>query len=99
MVDEKDNEVPGGSGIIVESVDFDELLELERAVKNTEEQLNRIAGMVYRLAKDQETFYSHERNLAAQIEAKRKDLIKRYKIDEKRQWKIDINTRDIVYTS
>lgn len=83
--------------IFIEEVDFNELLELERSVKQTEEQFNRIAGNIERLKKDLDVYFNHERTLNTQIDGKRKELIKRYKLNEARQWRIDINTRKVVY--
>lgn len=83
--------------VIIDEVDFNELLEFERAIRNTEAQLEKVSGTIFRLTQDQGTIYAHERSLNAQIEVKRKELNKRYKLDEQRSWKVDLNTRKIVY--
>lgn len=83
--------------IIIAEVDFNELLELEKAVRQTESQHDKIAGNIKRLEKDLDAYYAHEKNLTGQIDAKRKELIKRYKIEEQRTWRIDINNRKVVY--
>jgi hypothetical protein len=88
----------GEPEVVIDEVDFNELLELEKAARTTEEQLNKLAGTIFRLAKDQDAYHAHERTLNGQIDTKRKDLIRRYKVNEKRQWKIDINTRKVVYS-
>ena len=85
--------------IVIDLLDFDELLELEKVTKQTEEQFNRIAGSIKRLEKDLDLYHNQEKTLNNQIDLKRKELIKRYKINEKRQWRIDITTRKIVYQS
>lgn len=83
--------------VVIDEVDFNDLLELERALRGAEDQLNKLSGALFRMAKDQEVLLVHERQLNADIDAKRKDLIKRYKLDDKRQWRVDINTRKVVY--
>ena len=90
---------PTSPEIVIAEVDFNELLELEKATRQTEEQLNKLAGSAYRLQKDLELYHNHERTLNGQIDTKRKELIKRYRIDEQRQWRIDINNRKVVYQS
>lgn len=85
--------------IVIVEVDFNELLELEKATRQTEEQLNKIAGSIYRLNKDMDVYHNHEKTLNEQINVKRKDLIRRYKIDETRQWRIDLSSRKVVYQS
>jgi len=88
---------PWTPAVVIDEVDFNELLELEKAVRQTEDQFNKLAGGIKRMEKDLEVYFAHEKNLNGQMDAKRKDLIKRYKIDEQRQWRIDINNRKIVY--
>lgn len=85
--------------VVIAEVDFNELLEIEKAIRQTEDQFNKLAGNVKRLEKDLEVYYNHEKNLNAQIDTKRRELVKRYKLDEQRQWRIDINTRKVVYQS
>ncbi len=85
--------------VVIDELDFNDLLELEKVARTTEEQLNKISGAMFRLSQDQEVFYNHEKKINAEIDTKRKDLLKRYKLDEQRQWKIDINTRKVVYSS
>ena len=84
--------------ITIADVDFNELLELEQTFKRTEEILNRLAGNIYRLSKDQETCLNKERNLNMQMEIKRKEIIKRYKIDDTKTWQVDTNTKKVIYT-
>jgi hypothetical protein len=84
--------------VVIDEVDFNELLEYEKAARNTEEQLNKLSGSMFRLTKDQELLYNHEKKVNAEIELKRKDLIKRYKLDEQKSWKIDINSRKVIYS-
>jgi hypothetical protein len=86
------------SDVVIDELDFNELLELEKAARATEEQLNKLAGIVYRYSKEQELYYNHEKKLNAEIDTKRKDLLKRYRLDEQRPWKIDINSRKVVYS-
>lgn len=83
--------------IVIAEVDFNDLLELEKATKQTAEQFDKVAGNVERLKRDLEVYGNHERNLNDQINTKRNALIKRYQLDEKRQWRIDFNTRRVVY--
>lgn len=83
--------------IIVDEHDFNELLELEKTVGQTEDQFNKLSGSIKRLEKELDLYYNHEKTLRSQIDLKRKDLVKRYKLDDKRQWKIDINTRKVLY--
>lgn len=85
--------------IVIGEVDFNDLLDLERAARGTEEELNKLAGTIFRLSKNQELYLAKERELNASIDVKRKELVKRYKVSEQRQWKIDINTRKVVYSS
>jgi len=82
---------------VIDEVDFNELLELEKAVKQTADQFNTIAGNIKRLEKDLDLYHNHEKTINGQIDLKRKDLIKRYKIDDQRQWRIDVNSRKVVY--
>lgn len=104
MIKEKEEQVLGNvpilgveQDIVIADVDFNELLELEKAARQTEEQFNKLSGNLKRLEKDLEVYYNHEKNLNSQIETKRKELIKRYKLDEQRQWRIDINTHKVIY--
>ncbi len=90
-------QAPVAPEVVIDEVDFNELLELEQAARTTEEQLNKLSGALFRMSKDQETYLAHERKLNGDIDAKRKDLIKRYKLDDKRQWRIDIKSRKVVY--
>jgi hypothetical protein len=83
--------------IVINEMDFNELLDMERALRQTEEQFNKIAGTIKRLEKDLDVYNNNERALTAQIDSKRKDFVKLYRLDEQRPWKIDINTRKIVY--
>ena len=92
-------QAPPPADIVIAEVDFNELLELEKGVRHTEDQLNKVAGNIFRLKRDLDLFHNHEKTLAAQIDAKRKELIKRYKVDEQRKWQIDLNTRKVVYQS
>src|SRR6478736_4445394 len=87
---------PPQQDVVIAEVDFNELLDLEKGIRQTEEQFNKLAGSVRRLEKDLEVYYNHEKSLNAQIDAKRRELIKRYKLDEQRPWRIDINTRKVV---
>ena len=83
--------------IVIAEVDFNELLELEKAIRQTEEQFNKLSGNLKRLERDLDVYYNHEKSLNTQIDAKRKELIKRYKLEEARPWRIDINSRKVVY--
>ena len=83
--------------VAISDVDFNELLELEKARASTEEQLNKLSGMLYRMEQDQKAYFEHERVLYGKTDALRKDLVRRYKIDETKKWQIDANTRQIVY--
>lgn len=86
------------SDIVIDEVDFNDLLDLEKAARTTEEQLNKLSGAIYRYSKEQDLFYAHEKKLNTEIDNKRKDLVKRYRLDEQKQWKIDINSRKVVYS-
>lgn len=88
---------PVVADIVVADVDFNELLELEKAVKQTADQFDKIAGNIERLKRDLDLFHNHERTINTQIESKRKELVKRYQIDEKRQWRIDFTSHKVVY--
>jgi len=85
--------------IVIGDIDFNELLELERQRNATEDQLNKISGAVFRLQADQKAYHEHEKNLAASLELKRKELVKRYKIDDARKWQIDLKSRVVIYQS
>lgn len=85
--------------IVIGQGDIEELMKLEQEIKSTGDQLDKLSGAITRMTADQQLYVSHERNLAGQMDAKRKDVMKRYKIDEKRNWQIDVNTRKIVYSS
>lgn len=82
---------------VIAEVDFNELLELEKATRQTTEQFDKIAGNIERLKRDLDLYHNHEKTLNNSIEAKRKDIIKRYNVNEQRSWRIDINSRKIVY--
>lgn len=97
MAGEKETFEETTPDIAIDQVDFDELATLEQSIRGAEEQLNRVSGLMYRLSKDQDTLFTHERGLAAQLDSKRKEIVRRYKLDDTRQWKIDVNTRKIVY--
>jgi len=90
-------ETPVEADTVIAEVDFNELLELEKTTRATEDQFNKVAGSIKRMEKELEAYHVHERNLNGQIDAKRKEIIKRYKIDEQRTWRIDINSRKVVY--
>lgn len=90
-------EQPVVEEVVIAEVDFNELLELEKATRQTEEQFNKIAGSIERLKRDLDAYHNHEKSLNEQINVKRKDLVRRNKIDDSRQWRIDINTRKVVY--
>lgn len=90
-------QVPLDPEVVIAEVDFNELLELEKATKQTADQFDKVAGNIERLRRDLEVYGNHERTLNEQINAKRNALIKRYQLDEKRQWRIDFNTRRVVY--
>lgn len=83
--------------IIIDEVDFNEFLEMNRNSEKIIDQLNQLCGTIYRLKKDQESYYVHEKTLNNQIDIKRKELVKRYKLDEQRLWAIDISTHKVVY--
>lgn len=83
--------------IVLEEMDFNESMELQKALENTKIQLDKIAGHIFRLTKEQEVYFNHERNLMVELDNKRKELIKRYKINEKQEWKVDPNTRKVKY--
>jgi hypothetical protein len=95
--EENPKELIEDNNSIMAELDFNELLEFEKTLKSVEEQLNRISGVVYRLTKDQEALYNSEKNIMSNINVKRKELVKRYNLDDKRNWKVDINSRKIVY--
>lgn len=84
--------------IIIDEVDYNELLELEKANKDAATQLNVLSGAIFRMSKDQEICLNNEKNILIQIEAKRKELIKRYKIDDQKKWQIDMKSRMIIYS-
>lgn len=88
----------GEQEIVLAEVDFNELLELEKETQLAQEQLNKLSGAIFRIQKDQETIYNHEKTLGIKIETKKRELLKRYKIDEAKQWKVDLNTRKVIYT-
>jgi len=83
--------------IVIADVDFNELLELEKAVKQTAEQFDKISGNIERLKYDLSVYHNHEVALNEQMNTKRKELIRRYQIDEKRQWRIDYTSHRVVY--
>lgn len=81
----------------LDEVDFNELVEVERNVRTVEARLDKSAGLRARLLKEMETLYNQEQALLGALENKRKDLIKRYKIDDKKEWMVDVNTHQVVY--
>jgi hypothetical protein len=83
--------------VVIDEVDFNELADLQKSIKLTEEQFNKVAGSIKRLEKDLDVFYSHEKTLNNQIDIKRKELIKRYKINDQRRWQIEASSRKVVY--
>lgn len=83
--------------IIIDEDDFNEILELEKVLKSVQEQLNKLSGAMYRLSKDQESLFVNEKNLFTNIESKRKELAKIYKLNDKKNWHVDINSRKVVY--
>lgn len=88
---------PSEPDVVIAEVDFNELLELEKATKQTGDQFNAIAGNIKRLEKDLDLYHAHEKALNEQIDSKRKELIRRYGINKDRQWRIDFNSRKVVY--
>ena len=86
-----------GTEVFIDEIDFNELLELEQLFRQTEGQFDKIAGTAARLKKDLEIVYNNERALNNQMENKRAELVKRYRIDGKRSWVIEIGTRKVVY--
>lgn len=84
--------------ITLDEIDFKEAGGLQKALTETQEKIDRIAGYIFRLTKEKERLFTHEMALINELDNRRKELIKRYKLDEKRNWKIDPNTKKIVYT-
>lgn len=82
---------------VLDELDFQELVELENALTNTKASVDKLAGNVVRLKRDIEIYHDHEKTLNAKMEEKRQELIRRYKIDATKNWKIDANSRKVVY--
>jgi len=83
--------------LIIDDVDFQELFDLETAFKNAENQVNKLSGTLYRLEQDQKLLLEQEKVVAAQLEVKRKEIIKRYRINDNVRWQIEAQTRKVIY--
>ena len=83
--------------IIINAVDFEELLKLQNERDKCADNVNKIAGQIVRLKKDLEQLYNWEKTRSIESEQKRLDIAKRHKIDNSKQWFIDFNTRKVIY--
>ncbi len=92
------NPVINASGdIVLSDKDFASLLEFEKIIKAIEEQLDKTSGNIFRLQKEQEALFAHSRKVAEDVINKRKEVSDIYKLNDKLHWKIDINTKKIIY--
>lgn len=88
---------PTTKEMIVDDLDFNELFILEQELMQLENNLNKLAGTILRLSKDQETILMAEKNKKLQIEQRKQDLIRRHGIDQARRWRIDRGSKRVIY--
>ncbi len=85
--------------VVIDEVDVNRLVDVEKGLKAAGDQLDKVSGTILRLTREQDAYYEQERVFATQLDQRRKELIERYKLDDKRQWKIDLKTRKVIYFS
>lgn len=77
-----------------------DIKEIETLLKERNQvkvELDVVSGEIFRATKRQDVLFSVEVAKEKEIATKKDELVKRYSIDNTREWYVDVQTKQVVY--